>query len=50
MRVSETGQQPRRFRDDGDKALAAMLVWFLSLVHAGVVFRPIQIGPLPTQG
>jgi len=50
IRVSESGQQPRGFKDDGDKTLAAMLVWFLSLVHAGVVFQPERSGQLPTQG
>jgi hypothetical protein len=47
--VSESGQQPRSFKDDGDKALAAMLVLF-SLVHASIVFWLVPTSPLPIQG
>jgi hypothetical protein len=49
MRVSESGQQPRSFKDDGDKALAAMPALF-SLVHASVVFWLVPTSPLPIQG
>lgn len=41
IRVSESGQQTRSFKDDGDKALAAMPALF---------FRLFLSSPLPTQG
>ncbi len=49
MRVSESGQQPRSVKDDGDKALAAMPTLF-SLVHTSVVFWLVPTSPLPIQG
>ena len=49
MRMSESGQQARSFKDNGDKALAAMPALF-SLVHTSVVFWLVPTSPLPIQG